>query len=80
MKPFTLLFALIAFVAPTLDAADQPNFLFILGDDCTYNHLPLYGGQNAKTPPLAALAPDAKGGHVVMGRFRNLGQRQRRPL
>ena len=24
-----------------------PNFLIILADDCTYNDLPLYGGQNA---------------------------------
>lgn len=33
-----------------------PNFLIIVGDDCTYNDLPLYGGQNAKTPNLDALA------------------------
>lgn len=33
-----------------------PNFLIIMADDCTYNDLPLYGGQNAKTPNIDALA------------------------
>ena len=37
-------------------AAEKPNFLIIIGDDCTYNDLPLYGGENAKTPHLDALA------------------------
>lgn len=45
-----LLFAL----APA--AAGPPNFLIIIADDCTYNDLPLYGGQNAKTPNIDALA------------------------
>lgn len=27
-----------------------------MADDCTYNDLPLYGGQNAKTPNIDALA------------------------
>ena len=37
-------------------AADRPNFLIIMADDCTYNDLPLYGGQNATTPNIDALA------------------------
>ena len=37
-------------------AAEKPNFLIIIGDDCPYNDLPLYGGENAKTPHLDALA------------------------
>ena len=37
-------------------AAEKPNFLIILADDCTYNDLPLYGGQNAKTPNIDRLA------------------------
>ncbi|MEM7313910.1 MAG: sulfatase [Planctomycetota bacterium] len=37
-------------------AAERPNFLIIMADDCTYNDLPMYGGQNAKTPNLEALA------------------------
>ncbi|MEM9281160.1 MAG: sulfatase [Verrucomicrobiota bacterium] len=37
-------------------AAATPNFLIIIGDDCTYNDLPLYGGQNAKTPHIDAMA------------------------
>lgn len=36
--------------------ASTPNFLIIVGDDCTYNDLPLYGGENAKTPNLDAMA------------------------
>jgi len=36
--------------------ATPPNFLLIVGDDCTYNDLPLYGGENAKTRNLDALA------------------------
>lgn len=36
--------------------AKQPNFLIIMADDCTYNDLPLYGGQNARTPNIDRLA------------------------
>ena len=37
-------------------AFEQPNFLIIMADDCTHNDLPLYGGENAKTPNIDALA------------------------
>ena len=37
-------------------AAEKPNVLIIMADDCTHNDLPLYGGQNAKTPNIDALA------------------------
>ncbi|MCP5541932.1 MAG: sulfatase [Akkermansiaceae bacterium] len=37
-------------------AADRPNFLVIMADDCTHNDLPLYGGKNARTPNIDALA------------------------
>ena len=40
----------------SLSAAGKPNFLIIMADDCTYNDLPLYGGQNAKTPNIDRLA------------------------
>lgn len=39
-------------------AAPSPNILFILADDCTYNDLPAYGGKNARTPHLDALAKE----------------------
>jgi len=39
----TLVAAILPLVAP---AAEKPNFLLIIGDDCTYNDLPLYGGNN----------------------------------
>lgn len=37
-------------------AAERPNVLIIMADDCTYNDLTLYGGQNARTPNIDALA------------------------
>ncbi|MEC9096966.1 MAG: sulfatase, partial [Planctomycetota bacterium] len=40
----------------SVTAAEQPNFLIIMADDCTYNDLPLYGGQNAITPNIDGLA------------------------
>tara|TARA_R110002096_G_scaffold247097_3_gene439509 strand:- start:1646 stop:3118 length:1473 start_codon:yes stop_codon:yes gene_type:complete len=36
----------------------QPNFLFILADDCTYNLLGCYGGQDADTPHIDQLAEE----------------------
>ncbi|MCK5173046.1 MAG: sulfatase-like hydrolase/transferase, partial [Planctomycetes bacterium] len=39
-------------------AAQQPNFLIIIADDCTYNELPLYGGQNVRTPAIDRLASE----------------------
>ncbi len=35
---------------------NQPNFLFILADDVTYNDLGCYGGKNVKTPNIDRLA------------------------
>ncbi len=49
-----LLFAVL--YAPLPAATNQPNFLLILADDCTFSDLPPYGGQNARTPNLDRLA------------------------
>ncbi len=38
--------------------ARAPNFLIIIADDVTYNDLPLYGGQNVKTPNIDRLASE----------------------
>ena len=46
------------FVGFQVQAQGQPNFLIILADDCTYNDLPLYGGQNARTPNINKLASE----------------------
>lgn len=43
-------------VTSTVSAAERPNFLIIMADDCTYNDLPLYGGKNARTPHIDRLA------------------------
>jgi len=37
-------------------APEQPNFLIIMADDCTYSDLPIYGGRNAHTPNIDRLA------------------------
>lgn len=36
--------------------ASAPNVLIIMADDCTYSDLPLYGGENVKTPHIDRLA------------------------
>jgi len=43
-------------VAAASRAPAAPNVLIIMADDCTYSDLPLYGGQNVKTPNLDRLA------------------------
>ena len=45
----------VSFAIP-LSVSASPNVLIIVADDCTYNDLPLYGGQNAKTPNIDRLA------------------------
>lgn len=42
--------------AVVASGAKRANFLIIMADDCTFNDLPLYGGQNAKTPNIDRLA------------------------
>ena len=38
--------------------AEKPNIVIILADDCTHSDLPMYGGQNARTPNLEQLAAE----------------------
>ncbi len=52
----SLVLLLLVFCSASL--AQPPNILIILADDCTYNDLPLYGGQNARTPNIDRLAAD----------------------
>ncbi|MEN8714332.1 MAG: sulfatase [Verrucomicrobiales bacterium] len=54
MKSILYIFAALLLFSCAVHAA--PNIVLIVGDDCTYNDLPLYGGQNAKTPHLDAMA------------------------
>ncbi len=57
IPPFLIfVLVLLTLAAPISAEETRPNFLVILADDCTYNDLPLYGGRNAKTPNLDALA------------------------
>ena len=52
MKPILYL-ALVA----VLHAAEKPNFVLIMADDCTWSDLEIHGGQ-AKTPHLVKLAAE----------------------
>lgn len=54
--PLCYLLVLLLSYVSILYSADRPNVLIIIADDCTFNDLPLYGGQNAKTPNLDKLA------------------------
>lgn len=47
---------LICLATSALNAAEKPNVLIIMADDCTYRDLPMYGGENAKTPNLERFA------------------------
>ena len=59
-----LISLLVVHFAVYAHAAQQPNVLIIMADDCTYNDLPLYGGKNARTPHLDRLAKQG----MVFGR------------
>ncbi len=57
MKAFALtLTILMALPLACLASAQKPNIVIIIGDDCTYNDLSLYGGHNVKTPNIDQLA------------------------
>lgn len=47
------------FAGGSILAADKPNILIVMADDCTYNDLPVYGGANAKTPNLDRFAAES---------------------
>jgi uncharacterized sulfatase len=53
------LLPLLLVLASCLHAREAPNILVIMADDCTYNDLPIYGGQNAKTPNIDKLAKES---------------------
>jgi len=40
------------------DQQEKPNVLIIIADDCTFNDLPLYGGENVETPHIDHLASE----------------------
>jgi uncharacterized sulfatase len=47
----------VLFITESAHAAEQPNFLFVIADDCTYWDMECYGGQ-AKTPNLNRLCDE----------------------
>jgi len=51
-----LSYQLLAALVLAASAAAQPNVLIIMADDCTFSDLPLYGGENARTPNIDRLA------------------------
>lgn len=57
MSSFRAVFLVLALgIASPATAADRPNVLIIMADDCTYSDLGIYGGQNAATPHIDRLA------------------------
>jgi len=56
----SLILTLLVFVLSfgQLSAADQPNVVIVIGDDCTFSDLPLYGGENVATPNIDQLAAE----------------------
>jgi len=56
MKQICTLLALFVGIAAAI-AADRPNLVFMIADDCTYLDMEIYGGQ-AKTPTLNRLAKE----------------------
>jgi len=55
-KTLSLAFVVMLISSGISRAADRPNFLIIMADDCTYNDLPIHGGANARTPNIDRLA------------------------
>ena len=53
---FCSAFVLALVLSSATAGASKPNILVIIADDCTHNDLPLFGGQNAKTPRIDAFA------------------------
>lgn len=51
-----LAFVVASLCNPPARGADCPNILIVLADDCTHSDLPIYGGDNARTPNLDDLA------------------------
>ena len=58
MKKMSFLFlSVICLLTGVVTAADKPNFLFIIADDCTFRDIGCYGGQ-AETPNVDKLATE----------------------
>lgn len=56
LSPVSLAITLLCLSLVRVTAAPPPNVLIIMADDCTFNDLPVYGGQNAHTPNIDSLA------------------------
>lgn len=56
ISQFVVTTTLVCLLAAVTMGRTQPNILIVMGDDCTYSDLPLYGGQNVNTPHIDRLA------------------------
>ena len=55
---FSLILAVLIFVAGGTSAADKPNILLLLSDDHSYPFLSCYGSKNVRTPNIDRLAAE----------------------
>lgn len=53
-----VLLQLISFSSKAQNNQQQPNILYIMADDCSYNEVGCFGGLNAKTPNIDKLASE----------------------
>ena len=57
LLPLLVIFLIGVFVS-AVEAAELPNFLIVIADDCTHRDLPVYGGKNARTPNIERFASE----------------------
>lgn len=58
MHPRLLILFLCILVHGPVQLSARPNILLMIGDDCTYNDLPVNGGRNPRTPAIDQLASE----------------------
>ena len=56
MKKTLFATATVSLLGAFAHTAERPDVLIVLADDCTHSDLPLYGGENARTPSIDRLA------------------------
>ncbi|MDA0348694.1 MAG: sulfatase [Verrucomicrobia bacterium] len=58
LRKLSLVYIVLQLLAFKASATSQPNILIMIGDDCTYLDLPIFGGETARTPHIDKLASE----------------------